>query len=185
MERKRSAFERVKSGYPKLDEILNNIRMGDNVVWQVSDIDEFRFFAEAFARQAVEDGRDVTYIRFAQHEPVLRDLTGIRVCEFNPDKGFEAFTVAIHEEIKRRSWDAFYVFDCLSELQVAWAADLMMGNFFCVTCPFLFILDTVAMFPVIRGDHSHETIARIQETTQLFLDVYSEKEYIRKRLCVA
>ena len=77
------------------------------------------------------------------------------------------------------------MFDCLSELQVAWAADLMMGNFFCVTCPFLFILDTVAMFPVIRGDHSHETIARIQETTQLFLDVYSEKEYIRKRLCVA
>ena len=33
-------------------------------------------FAEPFARQAVEDGRRVIYIRFAQHEPVLRDLSG-------------------------------------------------------------------------------------------------------------
>ena len=178
MERKRSAFERVKSGYPKLDEILDNIRMGDNVVWQVSDIDEFRFFAEAFARQAVEDGRDVTYIRFAQHEPVLRDLTGIRVCEFNPDKGFEAFTVAIHEEIKRRSWDAFYVFDCLSELQSAWYTDLMMGNFFRVTCPYLFELDTVAFFPLLRGRHSFDAVGRIRDTTQLLLDVYSDEKNI-------
>ena len=52
----------------------------------------------------------------------------------------------------------------------------MMGNFFRVTCPFLFQLDTVAMFPLLRGNHSYEAVARIQETTQLFLDIYSMKK---------
>ena len=67
-----------------------------------------------------------------------------------------------------------YVFDCLSELEEAWATDLMMGDFFHLTCPFLFSLDTVAYFPVIRGRHSFDAIAKIRDTTQLFLDVYSE-----------
>lgn len=47
----------------------------------------------------MRDGRNVIYIRFSQHEPVLRDLSGIQVRRFDPDEGFEAFTVAIHEEI--------------------------------------------------------------------------------------
>lgn len=173
-----AAFDKVCSGFPSMDDILDFIRLGDNVVWQVSDVEEFRFFAEPFARQAVRDGRNVIYIRFAQHEPVLKDLSGIKVREFNPDKGFEAFTVAIHEEITLEGRDAFYVFDCLSELQSVWYTDLMMGNFFRVTCPYLFELDTVAYFPLLRGRHSFDAVARIRDTTQLLLDVYSGEKHL-------
>ena len=173
-----AAFDKILSGYPQMDEILDYIRLGDNVVWQISELDEFRMFAEPFARQAVADGRNVIYIRFAQHEPVLKDLTGIKVCEFDPDEGFEAFTVAIHEEITKQGRDAFYVFDCLSELQSVWYTDLMMGNFFRVTCPYLFELDTVAYFPLIRGRHSFDAVARIRDTTQLLLDVFSNEKYV-------
>ena len=143
--------EPVCSGYPGLDEMLQMLRMGDNVVWQVSDVEEYRLFAEPFARQAVQDGRETVYIQFAQHDPVLRDLDGVDVCTFDPEEGFESFTVKIHEEINRRGRDVFYVFDCLSELQSAWYTDLMMGNFFQVTCPRLFALNTVAYFPLLRG----------------------------------
>ena len=173
-----AAFDKISSGFPQMDDILDHIRLGDNVVWQVSCIDEFRFFAEPFARQAVKDGRNVIYIRFAQHEPVLKDLSGIKVYEFNPDEGFEAFTVAIYEQITREGREAFYVFDCLSELQSVWYTDLMMGNFFRVTCPYLFELDTVAYFPLLRGRHSFDAVARIRDTTQLLLDVYSGEEGI-------
>ena len=69
-----AAFDKIFSGYPQMDEILDYIRLGDNVVWQVTDIEEFRMFAEPFAREAVSEGRNVIYIRFAQHEPVLRHL---------------------------------------------------------------------------------------------------------------
>ena len=90
---------------------------------------------------------------------------------------FETFTVEIHKVIEQEGKDAFYVFDCLSELQTAWATDLMMGNFFRVTCPFLFVLDTVAFFPIIRGRHSFHAINKIVNTTQLFLDVYSDPDH--------
>lgn len=173
-----AAFDKICSGYPQMDSILDYIRLGDNVVWQISDLNEFRMFAEPFARQAVKDGRNVIYIRFAQHEPLLKDLTGIQVREFNPDDGFEAFTVSIHDEITRQGVDAFYVFDCLSELQSVWYTDLMMGNFFRVTCPYLFELDTVAYFPLMRGRHSFDAVARIRDTTQLLLDVYSNEKYV-------
>ena len=168
-----AAFDRIRSGYAGLDALLDSIRLGDNVVWQVDDVEEFRIFAEPFVRQAVRDKRDVIYIRFAQHDPVVKDLSGVTVRRFNPDEGFEAFTVAIHNEITLHGKDAFYVFDCLSELQSVWYTDLMMGNFFRVTCPYLFELDTVAYFPLLRGRHSFDAVARIRDTTQLLLDVYS------------
>lgn len=173
-----AAFDRILSGYPGLDDVVDSIRLGDNVVWQVDDVDEFRIFAEPFVQQAVRDKRDVVYIRFAQHDPVIRDLSGVTVRHFNPDEGFEAFTVTIHNEITLHGKDAFYVFDCLSELQSVWYTDLMMGNFFRVTCPYLFELDTVAYFPLLRGRHSFDAVARIRDTTQLLLDVYSSSDDI-------
>ena len=47
-----------------------------------------------------------------------------------------------------------------------------MGNFFRIACPFLYQLDTVAYFALIRGAHGNDTIARIRATTQVLLDVY-------------
>ena len=194
------AFERVKSGIEQLDETLDNIRLGDNVVWQVSNLDEFSYFVNPYVKQALKDKRNLIYINFGQHEPLIPmsdddfkeleaemdnpetefamiERNGIKIYKVDPMEQFESFTLEVHNIITKEGYDAFYVFDCLSDLQSAWATDLMMGNFFRVTCPYLFILDTVAFFPVIRGKHSFESIAKIRETTQLFLDVYSnEKE---------
>ena len=172
-----AAFDRVKSGIPAMDQALDNIRLGDNVVLQVSKIEEFRFFVEPYVRQAKADGRDLIYFRFAGHAPLVKEEDAECYC-LDPGEGFEQFTVKVHRIIEQKGREAFYVFDCLSELQEVWAADLMMGNFFRVTCPFLFQLDTVAMFPLLRGNHSYEAVARIQETTQLFLDIYSDEENI-------
>jgi len=51
----------------------------------------------------------------------------------------------------------------------------MTGNFFLITCPYLFELNTIAYFAILRNKHSYRTIARIRETTQLLLDVYNIK----------
>ncbi len=177
-----AAFDRICSGLPALDKALDSIRMGDNVVWQVSELSEFRLFAAAFAKQAIRDGRNLIYIRFAEHEPILEPMDGLKIIYVPLSHRFENFTVQIHNIIEREGRDAFYVFDCLSRLEEAWATDLMMGNFFHLTCPFLFILDTVAFFPVLRGRHSFAAIETIIGTTQLFLDVYparGEGLYIR------
>ena len=175
------AFEKIQSGFPDMDELLDHIRLGDNVVWRVSSLEGFRFFALPFASQAIKEGRKLVYMRFASHEPILQPQSGLKIRKFDPDKGFEAFTVDIYNCITEEGKDAFYVFDSLSSLQSVWYTDLMMGNFFKVTCPYLFSLDTVAYFPLLRGRHSFSTMSRIRDTTQLLLDVHScgEQLYLR------
>lgn len=164
-----------------MDQVLDNIRMGDNVVWRVSDLKEFHYFLDPYIEQAIEDHRNIIYVRFASHPPLVTGHPEVRTVQIELSHRFENFTVEIHNLIEREGRDAFYVFDCLSELQTAWSTDLMMGNFFRVTCPFLFILDTVAFFPLIRGKHSLQAIGKIRDTTQLFLDVYSygDAVYVR------
>ncbi len=167
-----AAFEKIASGNPMMDRALDHIRMGDNVVWQVSELDQFRAIARDFAALAIRDGRNLLYVRFAEHKPILPPMDGLRIIPVELSHRFETFTIAIHNLIEAEGRDAFYVFDCLSELEEAWATDLMMGNFFHLTCPYLFTLDTVAFFPIIRGRHSFDAIAQIRDTTQLFLDVF-------------
>ena len=191
-----AAFDRVKSGIPGLDKALDNIRLGDNVVWNVTNPNEFSYFVNPYVKQAKKDNRNLIYIRFATHPPLIEmteedlillkkeennpdtefcmiECDGIKIYMVNPYNQFETFTLEVHRIIEKEGFDAFYVFDCLSDLQAVWSTDLMMGNFFKVTCPFLFDLDTVAFFPIIRGRHSYDAIAKIRETTQLFLNVYS------------
>ena len=191
-----AAFDRIKTGIPGLDDALDNIRLGDNVVWNVTNLNEFSYFVNPYVKQAKEDNRNLIYIRFANHPPLIEmtekdfkmlekeqenpdtefcmiERDGIKIYQVNPYNQFETFTLEVHRIIEKEGFDAFYVFDCLSDLQAVWSTDLMMGNFFKVTCPFLFQLDTVAYFPIIRGRHSYDAIAKIRETTQLFLNVYS------------
>ena len=176
-----AAFERVKSGIPEMDAALDNIRLGDNVVWRVTDLAQFKLFMEPYVRQAIEDQRNIIYFRFASHEALIEERPEVKRVNVALSHRFENFTVDIHNVIEAEGYDAFYVFDCLSELQTAWATDLMMGNFFRVTCPFLFTLDTVAFFPIIRGKHSVQAIQKMHNTTQLFLDVYSDKKNVYVR----
>lgn len=176
-----AAFERILSGIPEMDYALDNIRLGDNVVWQVTKLEEFQLFLEPYVEQAIREKRNIVYVRFASHEPLLTEREGLKIVQVELSHRFENFTVEIHNLIEQEDRNTFYVFDCLSELQTAWATDLMMGNFFRVTCPLLFQLDTVAFFPLIRGKHSFKAIAKIRDTTQLFLDVYADlaQVYVR------
>ena len=176
-----AAFDRILSGIPEMDTAFDQIRLGDNVVWRVSDLSQFRLFMEPYVEQAVRDRRNIIYFRFAGHEPLVADRPEVKTVRLPLSHRFETFTVDIHNVIEQEGKDAFYVFDCLSDLQAAWATDLMMGNFFRVTCPFLFILDTVAFFPIIRGKHSVQAINKILNTTQLFIDVYGDSRNIYVR----
>ena len=35
-----AAFDRILSGIPEMDKALDNIRLGDNVVWRVSELSQ-------------------------------------------------------------------------------------------------------------------------------------------------
>ena len=159
-----SASQWVTTGIDGLDAILDGLRVGDNVVWMVRSLADYGYFVRAFVEAARRDGRAVIYFRFGQHDALLDDQPGVLIHELDPSRGFEPFTASIHAIIASEGPGAFYVFDSLSDLLSAWATDHMIGNFFQVTCPYLFEMETVAYFALIRERHDFKTIARIRET---------------------
>ena len=165
--------EIIYSGIKALDDLLQGIRPGDNVVWQVDNIDDYARFVERYVEKAVADKRNVVYMRFARHKALLENQPDVKVYQLDAESGFETFSTQVHTIISHHGREAYYVFDCLSDLLSSWATDLMVGNFFKITCPYLFELDTIAYFAILRNHHSYQTIARIRETTQLLLDVYN------------
>jgi hypothetical protein len=168
----------ASTGIDSLDNILTGLQKGDNVVWQVDHIDDFASFVDPYVKRVVQQGRRMVYMRFADHRPLVEQGDGVRICNLDAHSGFEAFTTQVHAIIAEEGKEAYYIFDCLSNLLDAWATDLMIGNFFMVTCPYLFELDTIAYFALLRNRHSFKTIARIRETTQLLLDLYNiESKY--------
>ena len=164
--------EKVSSGFPGLDDILDFLRMGDNVVLQVTDISEYKKFVLPFVEDSLSSGRRVVYMRFASHDPIIEDLEDVVRYEIDASNGFESFSTQVHQIISDEGRDVFYVFDCLSDLLHVWATDLMIGNFFLITCPYLFELNTVAYFALLKNTNSFETITAIRNTTQVLLDVY-------------
>ena len=173
-------YARVTTGMIGLDEILNSLQMGDNVVLQVDDIADYKRFVDPYVKAAMGRNQRVVYMRFANHAALLSETDVSRVCVLNANRGFESFSTEVHNIIRDEGRDVFYVFDSLSDLLLAWATDLMIGNFFVITCPYLFELNTVAYFALLRSRHSFKTVARIRETTQVLLDVYNQNG----RICV-
>lgn len=167
------AISKISSGVEELDHIIDFLHIGDNVVWQVDSIEDYKKYLIPYVERSVKDNRKVIYLHFAQHEPLVDNNMGVKVYNLDAFDGFEAFTTDIHNIITEEGKESFYVFDCLSELLYAWATDLMIGNFFYVTCPYLYELNTIAYFAILRNKHSYKTVARIRETTQLLVDVYN------------
>ncbi len=166
-------WDRASSGLKGLDAIIDDLRSGDNVVWQVDDIKNYQEYVLPFVTTALQCGKNVVYIRFGNHPPLLGNESGVRIHEVKASTGFESFSLQIFQIIEKEGRDTFYVFDCLSDLLSVWATDLMIGNFFLITCPFLYDMNTVAYFSILRNSHSFKTIARIRETTQVLMDSYN------------
>ena len=162
----------ASTGIQGLDQILCDLKKGDNIVWQVDRIEDYRHFVTPYIEKALADQRNIVYLRFAQHPPLIEEQPGVTLYQLDARTGFESFSTQVHSIISQEGLETYYLFDCLSDLLSAWATDLMIGNFFMITCPYLFELDTITYFALLRNSHSFQTVARIRETTQLLLDVH-------------
>ncbi len=159
------------SGLPELDRALCGILAGDNIVWNVDDVEQYRRVARPYAEAAKRDGRQLVYFRFARHERLVPEGF-CEECRLEPEAGFEVFLHKIHEVVGDKGLGAYYLFDCLSDLATNWCSDAMVGNFFMLTCPYLYRLETIAYFGLLRGRHSRHAVDPVRATTQLFLEIY-------------
>lgn len=164
--------ERISTGITGFDRAIDQLRLGDNVVWQVDSVSDYRKMVDPYVSRTLRDKRRLVYVRFGSHPALLEKNPEVKVYHPEPDKGFESFVSAIHRLMEQEGRKTFYVFDCLTDLLEYWHSDLMIGNFFKVICPYLYDLDTIAYFAIRRNVHTNSSIAGIRETTQLMLDVY-------------
>ena len=165
--------DKVSTGLAGFDQMIDKLRLGDNVVWQVDFIADYRKMVEPFAARALSENRKLIYIRFGKHEPLFEEESKLKTYIVDAKKGFESFAAKINNIVEKEGYHVFYVFDCLTDLVDYWYSDLMIGNFFKVSCPFLYELDAIAYFAVRRNAHTFSTIAGIRETTQLLIDLYN------------
>jgi hypothetical protein len=165
----------LSTGLPGLDRVLQGLLPGDNVVWQVDTIEDYAPFVAAFCADALRRGKKLVYFRFARHPELVPEGSGAVVHRLRPEVGFETFTAEIHKVIEAAGRGTFYVFDALSDLAADWYSDLMLGNFFQVTCPYLYDMDTVTYFALFRDGHSYGAVSAIRDTTQLLLDVFRHR----------
>jgi hypothetical protein len=165
----------LSTGLPGLDQMLKGLLAGDNIVWEVDRIEDYLPLVEPYWKGALARGQKVVYFRFAGHPALVPAGSGVEIVEVHPEAGFETFLGSIHRTIERAGRGAFYIFDCLSELAVDWYSDQMLGNFFMLTCPYLYDLETIAYFALLRNYHSSHATTPIADTTQLLLDVYRHR----------
>ncbi|MBU0943269.1 MAG: PEP/pyruvate-binding domain-containing protein [Proteobacteria bacterium] len=168
------------SGIEALDEILQGVIAGDNVVWQLNAVEDQIPFVHSFCRCAHLDGKKLVYFRFADHEPLVPTQFAPEVHSLDARAGFEQFITKILDIIKESGKGACYVFDCLSELAEDWYSDRLLANFFKLACPYLYAADTVAYFSLQRNAHTPHSINIIQATAQIVLDLHriKERDYI-------
>ncbi len=168
----------LSTGFPSLDQVLQGIKLGDNVVLQVDSIDDYLPFVKPYATDALRKKKRLIYFRFARHPQLLPDDSAAEIHRLDPEIGFETFTSEIHRVIGKAGRGTFYLFDCLSDLAADWFSDLMLGNFFMVTCPYLFHWDTVTYFALLRQRHSYHAVASIRDTTQILLDIHRHENKV-------
>jgi hypothetical protein len=162
----------LTTGLPGLDKVLRGIMPGDNIVWQVDNITDYKALVVPYAKAAIEQKRRLIYFRFAPHEQLIPDDLGAEIHHPDPSFGFESFVTQVHRVIENAGKHAIYIFDCLSDLASIWRADQMLGNFFLLTCPRLYDLETVTYFCIYRHYHASFALNPITETTQFLLDIF-------------
>jgi transcriptional regulator with XRE-family HTH domain len=154
--------QRVSTGIPTLDEVLDGLYWGDNVVWQLDGAS-----AEPFYRAILRNGPEfdaTSWIAVGRDPgPLARDYGGLEIVGTTPGRpSIEPGDLL--REIRRRC-DAgkrnLLLFESLDGMVEAWGAELTRG-FFARCCPQLLDVGAVAYWSM----DLHQVPATIRDTVE-------------------
>ncbi|MBR0382062.1 MAG: phosphoenolpyruvate synthase [Eubacterium sp.] len=166
---------------PDLNHLPADRAAGHNIVWTLSGLPDFVQIMPYYIREAKKAGKEIVHISFSgEASPYGKD---VETAHIPLSHRFEAFTIAVCRLLADHGQETFYIFDCLSELQTAWATDLMMQNFFTVVTPLVAAGNCCAFFPLVRSRHAGETIVQITEAADSLMEVFPDFKdlYVRVR----
>lgn len=74
-------YDKISTGLTGFDQVIDHLRFGDNVVWQVDSLSGYRKMVNYFVESARAENISLIYIRFANHEPILDDSRDIKLSD--------------------------------------------------------------------------------------------------------
>ena len=86
----------LSTGLAGLDQTIEGVLPGDNIVWQVDSIEDFIPFVQPYCKHALNANKKLIYFRFGTHQPFLKPDSGAEIIELDPDIGFESFTTQVN-----------------------------------------------------------------------------------------
>lgn len=163
------------TGIHALDRVFRGVLPGDNLVWHIDTAADFAPLVPGYCQAARKAGRRLIYFRFAEHAPWIAEGEPGELHQLAAHQGFERLVTEVRTAIHHAGRGAFFLFDCLSILAEVWSSDRMLGNFFLLTCPYVYDMESVAYFPLLRNVHSTQATGPITRTTQILSEVYRYK----------
>jgi PAS domain S-box-containing protein len=165
----------LSTGIFSLDSVFSKIDPGDNLVWQVDDFRDYEIFVKPFVKYCLSHDFKIVYVSFnGALIHVLKKIAGsrkIEIAEFSEIEDMGEYEKRLTGHIIGNGEGVMYIFDSLTVLKEIWHSDKKLSEFFEKICPVLYDMKDLAYFAIERGKHDIETIGRIKDTAQIFMDI--------------
>lgn len=171
---------KVSSGIPVLDELLDGVLVGDNVVLLVDDDLSTTRFVEPFL--ATSPAQPLVVVRCRDGAPstaTFPQRSGpIRTIEAAAYTDVEALLTALNAAMDEAGEHAVWIIDELSSLQRQLGPDATL-EVFARTCPRLYRQRSVAYWTLRRDQHDRPFVNSLRAITQVVVDVTRDAEGAR------
>ncbi|MDP9418896.1 MAG: helix-turn-helix domain-containing protein [Actinomycetota bacterium] len=166
--------DRVRSGVADLDELLDGLIFGDNVVLVTDSLALARHLEDALITESLARGQRCFYVSASSDLPKLRDRLphAVTVLDARPRGEFNDPAVLETTLVQgsRGSPPGCVVVDALDAFSRRWGTDRAVG-FFSRVCPRLFDLGALAYWRASREKLGRSFIERITKVTQCVLEL--------------
>jgi transcriptional regulator with XRE-family HTH domain len=177
------------TGTDVVDLLIDGVRIGDNLVLQADtdwllELLTARFVAGARGRvplvQVCLDPvvrMEDPSVRFVDWSPVVTGRTS-PTASLAPDDGVAEAIRSLEDVDEQVGGGAAFVLPQLGDVAAVWGPDAAL-QVFLATCPRLFQRRSLALWPVRRDQHRPTFLRRLEEITQVVVDISVDEELLR------
>jgi transcriptional regulator with XRE-family HTH domain len=176
----------LTTGVPALDELIDGVRVGDNLVILGPDPTTLATVGSAFL-DAVAGGPTVV-VRTEDRTAALP--AGVRLLDWRDDPPtaesgpFRGAVDALGAADVAAGEGASFLIDSLTGIQERWGAELALETFLS-TCPRLYRRGSVAMWLLLRDRHDRAFLDRLREITQVVIDIQPGEDHLEAEVLAA
>jgi transcriptional regulator with XRE-family HTH domain len=174
----RGSGDRVRSGVADLDELLDGLILGDNVVLVSEETQLLRRLEDALLTESLARGQSCFYVSANPDVPRLRERlpAAVTLLDARP-RGDHADPVALETTLvegARGAPPGCVVVDGLAAFARRWGRDRTVA-FFSRVCPRLFDLGALAYWRASREQLGRSFLERITKVTQCVLELGEDR----------